>query len=61
MKKSAVIQYYGSVKTVADALGISTQAVYGWPERVPERSAARLDRMTHGELAYDPQDYQPGS
>lgn len=57
MQREAVIQYYGSVKSVADALSISTQAVYHWPARVPEKSAARLDRLTNGALAYDPADY----
>lgn len=57
MDKPTVIEYYGSVKTVADALSISTQAVYSWPARIPERSAARLDRLTSGVLSYDPSDY----
>lgn len=36
MKKQDLIQIYGSVKSVADAFGISRQAVYRWPDELPE-------------------------
>lgn len=57
MQKKEVLKKYGSVKAVAEALGITVGAVYLWPERVPERSAARLHKLTRGKLKYELEDY----
>ena len=34
-------------------LGITVQAVYDWPEIIPEAMAARLEKITEGKLVYD--------
>ena len=57
MQKKDVLEKYGSVKAVAQALGITVGAVYLWPERIPERAAARLHRLTNGRLKYNVEDY----
>ena len=57
MNKQAAIDYFGSVKDLAEALNISTQAIYKWPDRVPELQAMRIDRLTEQRLRFDPADY----
>lgn len=37
MGKKEAIKIFGSVKEIADALGITTQAVYDWPDELTER------------------------
>ena len=59
MRKEDVITYFGNPTQVAKYLGIYPAAVYQWGERVPEKQAARLDRMTDGELQYRPEVYAP--
>ena len=62
MKKKEVIKYYGGVQQrVCEALKISKGAVSRWGETVPERIAARLDRLTNGDLRYDPKHYKKKS
>ena len=58
MEKQKVIEYYGSVAQVADILGLTRQAIYTWPDPIPEKNAARLERITEGALIYDWQTYQ---
>jgi hypothetical protein len=58
MKKSLVIDYYGSTYKVAAALDISQPSVVGWPDPIPEGSAARIHVMTDGALVYDPDYYR---
>lgn len=36
MTRKEAVAAFGSVSTLADALGITEQAVYGWGEEVPE-------------------------
>jgi len=58
MNKKDVLKYYGgSVRKVAEALGVSTQYVSQWPSKVPEVQAARLEKVTGGELEYKLTDY----
>lgn len=59
MKKSDVIEFFGSVREVSEALGISGTAIYKWDELIPEKRAARLHVITEGRLAYAVEDYQP--
>ncbi len=42
MDKAKAIKLAGSAKKLADALGISTQAVYAWPAKVPPLQVYRL-------------------
>ena len=56
-----VIDYFGGKQVeVARTLGITRGAVFLWGrrgERVPENAALLLDRITGGNLKYNPQDY----
>jgi len=58
MEKGKVIEFFGSIPQVANKLGITHQAVRAWPDLIPEKSAARLERITEGELIYDWKTYQ---
>lgn len=55
MKKSNVIEHFGSQYRVAKALTdagypITQPAVSSWPETIPEKRAYQLERITNGEL-----------
>lgn len=50
MKKSDAIQHFGSVKKLADALGLWPQTVYLWKDDVPELVAYKLQVITDGRL-----------
>lgn len=58
MEKAKVIEYFGSIPQVADKLGVTHQAVRAWRDLIPEKSAARLERITKGKLIYDWQTYE---
>jgi DNA-binding transcriptional regulator YdaS (Cro superfamily) len=53
-----VVEFFGSKTAIARALGISQVAVTRWGDVVPERRAARLERLTGGVLKYDPSVYE---
>ncbi len=53
MNKQAVIDHFGGVGRVADAVQISHASVCGWGDVIPEAMAARIDRLTSGTLKYD--------
>lgn len=58
MRKQTLVDYFGSVRKAASALGYTTQAVYKWPEdRVPERVALLADAVSNGKLRYKPEEY----
>jgi transcriptional repressor of cell division inhibition gene dicB len=50
MKKSDAIQHFGSVKKLADALGLWPQTVYLWKDEVPDLIAYKLYVITGGKL-----------
>ena len=52
MKTKTAIQYFGSAKALADALGLTKGAVSHWGDVVPERNALKLERITNGALKY---------
>lgn len=58
MNKSDAINHFGSVRKLAARLGISPQAVYKWPEKVPRLTAMRLDEITDGELVFSEAEYE---
>ncbi|ABS46694.1 MULTISPECIES: Cro/CI family transcriptional regulator [Yersinia pseudotuberculosis complex] len=58
MKKKDVVKFFGGVVNTAIALGIKHPAVCRWGEIIPEKQAMRIERITHGELRYDPAMYQ---
>ena len=50
MNTAAVIALYGSNSAIAQALGITKQALSRWGESVPLKWALVLERITDGEL-----------
>lgn len=51
MERDKVMKYYGGDKAaVAEALGITWQAVHKWPDPIPMKSALRLQAITRGKL-----------
>ncbi|EJR0225309.1 Cro/CI family transcriptional regulator [Raoultella ornithinolytica] len=54
MYKSDAIKYFGSLTKLAIAAGVRLPSASAWGDIIPERRAARLDRITKGELKYDP-------
>lgn len=50
MKKALVINHFGSVSALAEALGINTAAIYQWGDDVPRLRAYEIERITNGEL-----------
>lgn len=57
MIKATVTSYFPSNVAIAKVLGISPQAVGQWGEIIPERVALKLERITNGDLKYDPSLY----
>jgi len=56
MQKSEVIEFFGSAQKVAQVVGLrSRQAIYAWPEEVPELYQYRLHRLSGGKLKLSPQ------
>ncbi|EHN8802015.1 Cro/CI family transcriptional regulator [Enterobacter asburiae] len=53
MKTEDVIKHFGKKANVARALNIARSSVSEWGELVPERRAARLEKITGGALKYD--------
>lgn len=53
MTTGEVIRYYGSVIAVAQALGVSRQAVYQWGPRPPVQRQLELAVLTRGALVAD--------
>lgn len=58
MNKSDAMSFFGSQKKLSEALGITHSSVSQWPDRIPEKQALKLDRMTNGKLKYDESDYR---
>jgi transcriptional repressor of cell division inhibition gene dicB len=51
MKKSEIVEFFGGIQQVADALGITYQSVREWPEdRVPEGRQYQIQVITKGKL-----------
>lgn len=50
MKKQSVIDHFGSVRGVAEALGITVQSVYEWSEEIPIARQFQIELLTKGEL-----------
>lgn len=57
MYKNLVVQYFGGVVKVAEALGLKHPAVSRWGNVIPEKQAMRLERITKGALRYEPKLY----
>lgn len=50
MKTKTAIDHYGTKARLAEALGITTQAITQWGEDVPARRALELEKLTAGAL-----------
>ncbi len=50
MKTKTAIDHFGSRQALADALGISREATYGWGEIVPEQRQYQIQVITAGRL-----------
>lgn len=50
MKKSEVVEHFGSASKVAKALNITRMAVSAWPEIVPIQRQYELEHITKGAL-----------
>lgn len=50
MKTADVVEHFGGVRQAAEALGISTQAIYGWGEEVPAMRQPHIQVVTKGKL-----------
>jgi hypothetical protein len=57
MQTNDVIAHFGSKIAVARALNIGKAAVSKWPDKVPPLRAAQLEKLTNGELKFDPDSY----
>lgn len=53
MTTQEAINYYGSAKALADALGVWPQTVYAWGERPPMLRQYQIEVLTHGALEAD--------
>jgi len=53
MKTQEAIDYYGSTKKLADALGIWPQVIYTWGETPPMARQYELEVKTEGALKAD--------
>lgn len=59
MTKDSAVTYYGGVQDVADALGLSYQAVWMWPAVIPLPRACQLEVLTKRRLKVDASLYGP--
>ena len=55
MLKSDAIEYFGSTRSLAEILDVSTQAIYNWGDEVPEMQAYKLQVLTEGKLTAEEQ------
>ena len=61
MKIAEAEQHFGNRRKLAEALGITSQAVSQWAKRgqIPEGMAYKLQVVTGGALKVNPSDYVP--
>lgn len=57
MYKSIVINHFGKQAEVTRVLSLSKGCISQWGEIIPEKQAARLEKITKGKLKYDPSLY----
>jgi len=52
MTLEETLKYYGSVKAMADSIGVSRQTIYLWKEkgRIPFARQAQIELETKGKL-----------
>ena len=47
MIKTQVIRAFGTIRKTAEALGLTTQAVYAWPEKLPQSLEDKIIGAMH--------------
>ena len=57
VQTATAIEHFGSVKKLADVLGITISAVCQWGARVPEGRAYQIEIRSHRKLKVNPKDY----
>ncbi len=50
MKTKDVIEHFGGYRQAAEALGITTQAIYRWGDEVPAMRQPHIQIVTKGKL-----------
>lgn len=53
MKTADVIEFFGDVRQTAEALSMSTQAIYSWGEDVPKARQAHVELASKGKIKRD--------
>lgn len=53
MKTAAVIEFFGGTRQAAEALDVSTQAIYAWGVDVPKQRQAHVELATKGKIKRD--------
>lgn len=53
MKTAAVIEFFGGARQAAEALNVSSQAIYAWGEEVPKTRQAHVELASKGKLKRD--------
>lgn len=53
MKTQDVIDYFGGVRQTAEALGMTSAAVYLWKDEVPKTRQAHVEALTKGKIKRD--------
>ena len=50
MRKSDAVEHFGGVKKLAALLGVTRQAIYKWPDVVPDLYQYKLHHLSRGRL-----------
>lgn len=58
MKKEEVLNHFGSVTAIAEALTVTVSAISQWGDVIPEKQAYRIERHTKGALVVNPDLYK---
>ncbi|HHG9944624.1 TPA: Cro/CI family transcriptional regulator [Yersinia enterocolitica] len=58
MKKTEVINFFGSASKLAEVLDISPASISCWSDQIPEKRAMQIERITKGALVYLPELYK---
>lgn len=53
MKTKTVIEHFGGARQAAEALSLSTQAIYAWGEDVPVSRQAHVELASKGKIKRD--------
>lgn len=53
MKAQDVFDHFGGIRPAAEALGMTTQALYQWGDEVPKTRQAHVELVTKGKVKRD--------